>query len=77
MEQNISRERKIDDIRTSYAILMSQTRALCEVLRTYSEDKMGSGDSVDLSATTLMNFMFQVDDNLKGMEDLVSELDCQ
>ena len=69
--------RKIDDIRSSHAILMIQTKSLCEVLRTYFEDKIGDGESIDISASTLVSFLFQVDDNLSRIEELSRELDCR
>jgi hypothetical protein len=71
MELNTSRESKIDDLQTSYDILMSKTQSLCEVLRTYFKGKIGDNEETDIPATTIVSFLYQVDDNLERMEELV------
>lgn len=74
MKQNASRKSVIYDLQSSHSIVMNQTQALCEVLRTYFENRIDGSKMIDLSDSTLASFLYQVDDNLERMGELADKI---
>lgn len=74
MKQNTDREIVIEDLQSNHLILMVQTQALCEVLRTHFENRIGGSKMVDIDDSTLASFLYQVDDNLERMRELVEKI---
>ena len=64
----------IDDLQSSHSILISQTQSLCEVLRSYFENRIGGSKMIEISDSTLASFLYQVDGNLEKMGELVDQI---
>ncbi|EKD33688.1 MAG: hypothetical protein ACD_75C02624G0004 [uncultured bacterium] len=77
MEKNDSRKNMSEvvfDLESSYGIAMAQTQALLEVLRTYFENSLSlvKGRVIDIPDSTMVYFLYQVDENLERMDGIVA-----
>jgi hypothetical protein len=64
----------IDDLGSSHTIVFAQTQALVEVLRAYFENRRDSSNGVDVSDSTIVSFLDQLDEKLNSMKNIVTKI---
>ncbi len=74
MQQDTSKKVTIDHLELSHSITMNQTQASLEVLRAYFENRISGNAMIDIPESTIVSFLYQIDENLERMDNIVVDI---